>query len=305
MYPVLFELGGQPLYSYWFFFGLGMLLGVLTCLWLTGRRGLSFWRVWSVCFGAVIAAFACARVTFLYYDPGFDPLSALSQGGEVSFGGIFAALVAFIVLGKVVRLPLRDLLDAAAPAIFLAQAVQRIGCFCNGCCHGPVYDSVFSVRFPQIVNLQGEIIGTPCFQHHLALGSVDSSDLYSLPVVPMQVVSMAIGLLVAGVGVGLFLRGRLHGRLMWLSFALYGVLRFGTQWFRPNYDGNNLVWGWNTGHTFSLIMCLVGVSLLVACARATLKQRVPRKYARRLADPIRSAKDKRRLERIAARKCHV
>jgi len=175
-----------------------------------------------------------ARVSFVFFDSAFDGYIDLGKGGQVSFGGLLGALLVLMITAIAMRLPLRDLLDAGAPSILLAQGIQRIGCLCNGCCHGPVYDAFFSMRFPKVVNLQGEIIGTPCFVHHLALGIVDRTDLFSLPVVPMQLVSMTIALSVAFLGIWTFLRGRLQGRLLWLSFAVYGTLRFWAQWFRPN-----------------------------------------------------------------------
>ena len=239
MHPVLFELGGRSLYGYWFFYGLGMLLGALLCMWLGRRRSLPFWKMWTICVAAVLGAFFFARLSYLFFDPTFDVSSDLRSGGEISFGGLFGAALVFIATAALLRLPIRDVLDTCAPTIFLAQGIQRLGCFCNGCCQGPVSDSFLSVRFPKIINLEGEIIGSPCFIHHLATDLVDRADHYSLPVIPMQFVSMAVALTVAAVGTWMFLAGRFQGRLLWLSFATYGPLRFITQWFRPNYDRNN------------------------------------------------------------------
>lgn len=263
MRPVLIELGGQPLYGYWFFYGLGMLLGSSLCIWLGLRRSLPFWKLWGVCVAAVLGAFFFARLSFIFFDPTFNVSSDLRQGGEVSFGGLFGAAAVFVTTAAFLRLPLRDMLDACAPSIFLAQGIQRLGCFCNGCCHGPVSESFLSVRFPKIINLQGEIIGSPCFVHQLTTGAVNRSDLYSLPVIPMQFVSMGIALTVAGIGAWMFLTGRFNGRLLWLSFAVYGPLRLITQWFRPNYDGDNAVAGWNIGHTASIGMFVIGIALFV------------------------------------------
>ncbi len=141
-----------------------------------------------------------------------------------------------------------------------------------------------------------------CFQHHLAMGLVSTSDLFSLPVVPMPLVSAAISLVVGGLAAWMFLYDKLQGRLMWLSFSLYGILRFGTQWFRPNYDLHNDSSVWNSGHTMSILMCFIGITLYVATARVTTARQLPHRFARRLEDRNRSRQEKARLRRIAERK---
>lgn len=262
MCPVLFDVGGRTLYSYWFFYGLGMLAGVLLCIWLGRRRALPFGKLWLVCLLAVFAAFASARVAFVAFDPAFDPFDDLRHGGEVSFGAFAGALVVFAAAGALLRLPLRDLLDACAPSLFLAESIQRIGCYCNGCCYGPVYDSLLSVRFPKIINPDGDIIGTPCFVHHLATGIAQNTDLYSQPVIPIQFVSMGVALGVSVLGVILFRHRRFQGGVLWASLVLYGAARFGLQWFRPNYDADDGTFGWNIGHTASAAMFVVGLGFL-------------------------------------------
>lgn len=269
MYPILMELGEQPIYSYWFFYGLGMLFGALLCIWLGCRRSLLFWKLWVVCFMSIIGAFICARLSFVIFDPTFDPFSNLIYGGEISFGGFIGAVLMFFITAVVLGMPLSDVLDACAPSIFLAQGIQRLGCYCNGCCHGPIVNSFLSVRFPKIINPQGDIIGTPCFLHHLATGVVDRTDLYSLPVFPMQFVSMVIVLTLASIGTWMFLKRRFQGRVLWLSFAVYGAIRFCLQWFRPNYDANNAVSGWNIGHSASLFICFIGLGVFILIGKGS------------------------------------
>jgi len=262
MRPVLFIVGGQPLYSYWFFFGLGMLGAVLLALVLSKYRKLPFYKMWLLCFSAVFVAFIIARLSSVGFGMDIADTFDFSKGGEVSFGGLWSAFVVLAVGAKLFRLKTTDVLDVATPSVFLAQGIQRIGCFLNGCCHGPVSDSWLAYRCAKSISPAGDIVGTPCFMYHLELGFVSRGDASSLPVFPIQLLSSAICILMAGALAVLVVRSHLEGKLLWLSLLIYGLLRFVIQWYRPNYGGGPLV-GWNDGHTLSLITGVMGLLGLV------------------------------------------
>ena len=253
MRHVLFEFAGFPIYSYWFFYGLGLFSSILLAVWLARRRSLDLCKVWLLSVAAVISAVVFARLTSVFFGTRFSDLLDLQKNGQISFGGSFGALFMIVLLARPLKIPIADVFDGAACAIPIAQGIQRIGCFFNGCCFGPVSTSFLSVRYPH---------GTSCFIHHLNTGLVDPSDLYSQPVFPIQLAAALTCLLVSGICIRMFLRKQLRGKILGLYFVLYGILRFILQWYRPDYDKDNTVSDWNSGHSVCLLMLLVGLIIL-------------------------------------------
>jgi len=279
MRPTMFTIGGHAVFSYWLLFGFAMLGGALLLLALGNGRELQFQRMWWVCLAAVLAAFVSARVGHLFFGTTLAESVDYSKGGQLSFGGLWGAAVALAIAARALRLRVSDVMDVAAPSVFLAGGIQRVGCFLGGCCHGPVSSSALACRFPKYLNPTGDIVGSPCFQSHLARGLVTQGDAYSLPVFPVQLVSSAIWILLAAVLVVLVVRGVLRGKLLWVSLIAYGAVRFVIQWYRPGYGGAGLE-GWNGGHTLSLVTFGAGLfglvlSILLARTRGRREARVP------------------------------
>lgn len=258
MHPVLFSIGNESLSSYCFFYGLGLCLASMAAIALGRIRGLSFRATWIACFVSVFLAFLCARIFFLLIDPSFRFDSSLDGGGEVSFGGFFGAVLGFVITSFFLRMPIRDMLDLSAPCLFLAEGIQRIGCFCAGCCYGPVTMKALAIRFPRVEDASGNIIGSPCFVSHLSRQLVDATDFYSLPVMPMQLYSMGLALGVSAFSGFLFVTDRARGRLLWFAVLVYGMIRFPLQAWRPNYDLAKGYSDWNTGHTMCVVMICLG-----------------------------------------------
>lgn len=265
MRRVLFEFAGFEIYSYWFFYGLGLLSSLLLALWLAHRRSLSLRKALLLSVIAVISAVVLARLTAVFFGIRFSDLLNLQKSGQFSFGASLGLLLVVVLLARPLKIPIADILDISACAIPLAQGIQRIGCFLNGCCFGPVSTSFLAVCFPKVVDeADGHIIGTPCFIHHLKMGLVSSNDLCSLPVFPTQLASSLVCLVVSGICLWLFVRKKLEGKILGIYFVLYGALRFILQWYRPDYDKNNSISGWNTGHSICLIILLAGVIILLS-----------------------------------------
>jgi len=260
MRHVLFEFAGFPIYSYWFFYGLGLLSSMLLAIWLATRRSLDLRKAWLLSVAAVISAVVFARLLAVFFGTRFSDLLDPQKSGQISFGGSLGALLAIVLLTRPLKISMADVFDVAACAIPIAQGIQRIGCFLNGCCFGPVSTLFFSVRFPR---------GTSCFAHHLETGLVGPADLCSQPVFPIQLAASLICLIVSGICVCLFLRKKLEGQILGLYFVLYGSLRFILQWYRPDYDKDSSVSGWNTGHSICLLMFLVGLIILFSKDPAT------------------------------------
>ena len=68
-------------------------------------------------------------------------------GGWVIFCGLLGGIFGAWLFCRLQKLPAGKYFDLAFPAVALAQAFGRVGCFFAGCCYGVETDSRFSVMF--------------------------------------------------------------------------------------------------------------------------------------------------------------
>ena len=160
MYPVFFQipqwvpfLGGQPITS----FGVFMLLAFLTAGYVLRaelqRVNEDPDKAWDFVFMAVIGGILGAKVYYLLLNfPSLieDPIRMVfSRGGLVWYGGFLLATALVIREIRRQELSVPVMADLMAPALALAYAVGRIGCFLVGDDWGLPTDSFLGVRFPQ------------------------------------------------------------------------------------------------------------------------------------------------------------
>ena len=136
--PRFLVLFGFRLYLYGFFVTAGfMLAGV----YLYKRRKmleLSHDNVLDLLILAVLCGLIGARIYYIlfnaseYFGAGnWRNILMLREGGLAVYGGIIASGIAFYVYGRVKKIPLGKLLDAAGFGLFIGQAVGRWGNFFN------------------------------------------------------------------------------------------------------------------------------------------------------------------------------
>lgn len=68
--------------------------------------------------------------------------------GFVYYGGYAGGVLGVAVYLRQQRRAFSECVNAVIPAIPLAHAVGRVGCFCAGCCYGKVTDGPLGVVFP-------------------------------------------------------------------------------------------------------------------------------------------------------------
>jgi phosphatidylglycerol:prolipoprotein diacylglycerol transferase len=160
MYPIIFELpdwlpflGGEPVTS----FGVFMLLAFLTAGYVVRaefrRIGEDPEKAWDLVFMAVVGGIVGAKgyyVLLNYERLLADPVDLIfARGGLVWYGGFLLATVLVIWEIRRQKLPLRPVADTVAPALALAYAVGRLGCFFVGDDWGRPTDSWLGIAFPR------------------------------------------------------------------------------------------------------------------------------------------------------------
>ncbi len=204
-----------------------------------GRMGHNPEKAWDFVFMAVIGGILGAKgyyVLLNYERLLTDPMPLLlARGGLVWYGGF--ALAAALVIWEIKRsgIPLREGLDASAPALALAYAVGRMGCFLVGDDWGRPTDSWVGIAFPRGMPPSTVDVIERDFGIAVDPGLVEEFGQV-VPVHPTQLYEVGMSTLI------FFLLWRLRGGgrpagwifMLWLTLA--GVERFLVEFLRAKDD---------------------------------------------------------------------
>jgi len=182
MYPILFRVGGHPVYSYTVLLDAALLLGLIVAWWQARQSAqfedaaavldAGFWSILGGIVGGRMGYVLAQREYFAYHP---QEVWQLWQGGLAwhgAFLGGVAALLAWHALrtwltprprsGGLRRLPppLLALTDALAPGLALGMAVGWIGCFLAGVGHGVVSYGPLTYDLPDLYGVQARRFAT-------------------------------------------------------------------------------------------------------------------------------------------------
>jgi phosphatidylglycerol:prolipoprotein diacylglycerol transferase len=272
MYPTLIEIGGFAITT----FGLMMFLAFLSAAWATApqleRRGLRGELAWELLAWVAIGGILGAKLYYLalhWEDLLANPLRELtSRGGLVWYGGLIGGVVAYFWQARKRKLPLAAMFDAVAPALMLAYAVGRVGCFLVGDDYGLPTDRWVGISFPR-----GAPPSTAGYLRSVG-AEIPASvpDATVLAVHPTQLYEVGAGLILFAVLWRLSGRRLASGRLFSLYMAFYGVERFLIEIVRAK--GDRILLGLSTSQLASVL--LVGLAAyLWRRAGSTASEPVP------------------------------
>src|SRR3954447_7797482 len=134
-----FSLGPLTLHMY----GVMLLLGIAACIWLTGRRWVSWGGDWDLVFRValwgvivgVVGARAYHDITSWSQDPAIHQhwwgFAAVWDGGLGIWGAIPAGVLAGAIVVRRSGNSIRLMMDAVAPGLLLAQGIGRWGNYWN------------------------------------------------------------------------------------------------------------------------------------------------------------------------------
>lgn len=133
--PIIVQFGHLQIGWY----GVFMALGIGVAVWLTAReakrRGILPDAIYDAALWVVIAGIVGARLFHVVDNWSLyaaNPAAIFGTAGLAIYGALIGGLIAVVIYSTVRHVPVWRILDAAAPAIPLAQAIARIGCFING-----------------------------------------------------------------------------------------------------------------------------------------------------------------------------
>jgi phosphatidylglycerol---prolipoprotein diacylglyceryl transferase len=267
MHPLLFEVGGFPVYTY----GVLLATAYLTGLWLAVRRarerGLNGDRVmdlgiWIIASALIGAKLLLLVVDFGYYSQNPGELLAVFRSGGVFYGGLIAAVVVAFWYMRRAKLPLWPTTDAFAPGIALGHVVGRLGCLMAGCCYGRPASVPWGVTFTS--PLAAENVGTP-------LG---------VALHPTQLYEAGAELAILVLLLATERKGRPYpGRTFWLYMLMYAITRFAIEFYRG--DPRGTIWIFSTSQFISLLLVPLAIYMLIRLSRANRTADAPALGGRR------------------------
>jgi len=240
----LIKVGPLTLHAYGFFVALGFLLAVLWTTREGRRRGVEPEIFHDLFFYVILSALIGARLfyvilNFAYFRHDLLAVFKLWEGGLVFYGGFLVAVPVFIQRLRKSSYKVLEILDIAAPALALAQAIGRLGCFSAGCCYGKPCDLFFAVKFSDPLS-------------HAPL---------HVPLHPTQIYHTLANLLLFVLLVYVPRRFPVRGLAVALYLVFYSLFRFLVECFRGDPRGSFA--GFSTSQWISVFLFGVGSCFLL------------------------------------------
>ena len=144
---VAFTLFGIDIYWYGILIAIGVVLAFSYAMKTAKKFGLIADNVFDTAFISVIAGFIGARAYYCIFYNLMNPESEnkyniitmftkIHDGGLAIYGGVIVGVITALIVCRIKKSPLLPLLDVAAPAFLIGQAIGRWGNFINQECYG-------------------------------------------------------------------------------------------------------------------------------------------------------------------------
>ena len=153
MDPIALQIG--PLAIRWY--GIMAALGLVAAHFLLNSNreytGMTKDQCSNALLVALVAGILGARIFYVvqFFDLYRDNLwriVRIDQGGLVFYGGFILAVAALAVYSKMAKFDFIRMWDGFTPALAVAHAFGRIGCFINGCCYGKPTELFIGIPYP-------------------------------------------------------------------------------------------------------------------------------------------------------------
>lgn len=230
--PIAFTVFGIDVRWYGLLIGIAMLLGMFLCYFRAERFDIDREKVLDICIFCLPAAIIGARAWYVifnwesYCHGSILDMINVRHGGLAFHGGLILAVATALFLCHRWKFGTWNLLDLAAPAVALGQAIGRWGNFFNQEAHGG------PTNLPWAIEVGGEMVH-PTFLYE------------SLWCLLLFVFLMWLSR-----------RRRFGGQIFLLYVILYSVERFFVEWLRTD---SLMIFGFKTAQLVSLAAIIAGL----------------------------------------------
>jgi phosphatidylglycerol:prolipoprotein diacylglycerol transferase len=250
MYPLI-TISSLTIGTYGLCCVFGGLLALLIALWNCKRSGVNRYDMIEAAALIIVGALIGAKLLYLIvdydtvismfriYGVNSDTLLNAIQGGFVFYGGFFGGLLAAFLYAKSQKKSLWLYLMTIAPAIPLAHAFGRVGCFMAGCCYG-IPSETYGIAFTQ------------------SLGAPNGIKLF-----PVQLLEAALLLILALIMQIFYQRTKHLHCVIYLYLFLYPIIRIITEQFRYDDAQRGVYFGLSTSTWISIGIFVTGLILLI------------------------------------------
>ncbi|MCW6667591.1 prolipoprotein diacylglyceryl transferase [Aerococcaceae bacterium NML190938] len=166
IHPTAFHLFGWPVQWYGIIIGLAMIVGYQMVMRRARQLQINDETMADIIFWTIVCGLIGARAYYVlfkwdYYAQNPEQIIQVWHGGLAIYGGILAGVAALVWLCRRYRQDVWQILDIAAPAVMLAQAIGRWGNFINQEAYGGVTTQQFlqSLHLPTFIIEQMYIDG--------------------------------------------------------------------------------------------------------------------------------------------------
>ncbi|MEJ2184491.1 MAG: prolipoprotein diacylglyceryl transferase [Gemmatimonadota bacterium] len=252
MHPTLFRIGNFEVTT----FGLMMFLAFIVGSWILSlqlkRRDLDPDIAWDAILWIAVGGIFGAKAYYIALhvpDLMANPVRELtSRGGLVWYGGFIGGVTAYYLYIRRHKLPLAHMFDATAPALAIAYATGRVGCFLVGDDYGLPTHAWYGIAFPK-----GSPPSTAGYFRSLGVhipATVPNNAV--LAVHPTQLYEIFLGLVMFAILWKLSKRVMAPGRLFAVFMVLYAIERFFIEFVRAK--GDRYVFGLSTSQVASILL---------------------------------------------------
>lgn len=155
--PVAFEIFGLEIRWYGIFMATAILIGSFIVMKFAKKRGYKEDDIIDLVLVAVPFGIIGARTYYVifnwsYYSGDFFKMINLRGGGLAIHGAVIGGVLSGYIFCKIRKLNFYELIDFAAPALILGQAIGRWGNFTNGEAHGK------ATSLPWAIPVDGQMV---------------------------------------------------------------------------------------------------------------------------------------------------
>ncbi len=259
MYPDILKIGNFTITSFGLMMFLSFIAGAYVLSKQFERRNIQPGLAWDILAWLALAGIAGAKIYYIALhvpDLVQNPLHELTnRGGLVWYGGFIGGVLAFYWQARKHHLSLGAAFDSTAPALALAYAVGRMGCFLVGDDYGLPTNSWVGIAFPN---------GSPpsTAGNLRAVGAVlppTVPDTAVLKVYPTQLFEIAAALVIFWILWRLSNQPRRPWAMWGAYLGLYGIERFLVEFVRAK--GDRYLLGLSTSQVASIIIFVIGAWL--------------------------------------------
>ena len=173
-----FEVFGFEIAYYGILVVIGMMLGLMIMNREAKRLGENSEKYWDMGVIMLMAGVLGARIFYVVfawdrYKNDLLSIFNIRNGGLAIYGGIFGALLAVYIYGRVQKISFPRMLDCIAPGLLIGQVIGRWGNFFNREVFGGYTNNILAMQLPATVVRDSKEITQQMWDNVVNLGGLD------------------------------------------------------------------------------------------------------------------------------------